>query len=225
MEKIFLIILGIIVILGGGIWFWTTFNNTTPAPASSLQVASTTITQTQATSSTATTTNATTTVPSNITEAILHTSMGDITIQFYPDQAPITVANFIKLAESGFYNGTKFHRVIEGFMDQGGDPLTKNDADEAQWGTGGPGYTIPDEITPSNNNVAGSIAMANTGQPNSGSSQFFINAVNNPSLNSAYTVFGQTIAGMSVVTAINNVPVDSQDRPLTPVVLESITLK
>lgn len=159
------------------------------------------------------------------TQATLHTTMGDITIEFLPEQAPGTVANFIKLAQSAFYDGTKFHRVIAGFMDQGGDPLTKDDSKMAQWGTGGPGYTIPDEITPQNNNAAGTIAMANTGQPNSAGSQFFINAVDNPNLNSGYTVFGKVTAGMSVVTAINNTPVDAQDRPLTPVVINSITLQ
>ena len=155
--------------------------------------------------------------------ATLHTNMGDITIEFFPQQAPNTVANFIKLASSGFYNGTKFHRVIQGFMDQGGDPLTKDDSKMAEWGTGGPGYSFNDEITSTNSNVAGSIAMANSG-PNTQGSQFFINAVDNPSLNSGYTVFGKVTSGMNVVTAINNVPVDSSDRPLTPVVLTSVTL-
>lgn len=157
--------------------------------------------------------------------AILHTSMGDITIEFSSDVAPQTVANFIKLAQSGFYNGTKFHRVIKGFMDQGGDPLTKDDTKQAQWGTGGPGYTIPDEISPTLQNVAGTIAMANTGQPHTAGSQFFINAVDNHFLDGSYTVFGHVTAGMAVVTAINNVKTDSSDRPLTPVVLESVTLQ
>jgi len=151
--------------------------------------------------------------------------MGDITIAFYPDQAPKTVANFIKLASSGFYDSVKFHRVIQGFMDQVGDPLTKDDSKMAQWGTGGPGYTIADEFGTTHPNVAGSVAMANTGQPNSGGSQFFINAVDNHFLDGKYTVFGHVTAGMNVVTAINNTPVDSSDRPLTPVVLTSITLK
>jgi cyclophilin family peptidyl-prolyl cis-trans isomerase len=156
--------------------------------------------------------------------ATLHTSMGDITIEFFPEQAPNTVANFIKLASSGFYDGTKFHRVIKGFMDQGGDPLTKDDSQMARWGTGGPGYQFNDEISSTNSNTAGSIAMANSG-PNTQGSQFFINAVDNPSLNSGYTVFGKVTAGMDVVTAINNTPTDSSDRPLTPVVVKSATLK
>jgi cyclophilin family peptidyl-prolyl cis-trans isomerase len=158
-----------------------------------------------------------------IMSATLHTNMGDITIEFFPQQAPNTVANFIKLASTGFYDGTKFHRVIKGFMDQGGDPLTKDDSQMARWGTGGPGYTFNDEITSANSNVAGTIAMANSG-PNTQGSQFFINAVDNHSLDSGYTVFGKVTAGMDVVTAINNVPTDSSDRPLTPVVLKSVTL-
>ncbi len=160
----------------------------------------------------------------NAQQATLHTSMGDITIEFFPQQAPNTVANFIKLASANFYDGTKFHRVIKGFMDQGGDPLTKDDSKKAQWGTGGPGYQFNDEISATNSNAAGTIAMANSG-PNTQGSQFFINAVNNPSLNKGYTVFGKVIAGMDVVTKINNTPTDSSDRPLTPVVVTSVTLK
>jgi cyclophilin family peptidyl-prolyl cis-trans isomerase len=159
-----------------------------------------------------------------IMQATLHTSMGDITLEFYPQQAPNTVANFIKLGSAGFYDGTKFHRVIKGFMDQGGDPLTKDDAMMARWGTGGPGYQFNDEVSATNSNTAGTIAMANSG-PNTQGSQFFINAVDNHSLDSGYTVFGKVTAGMDVVTAINNTPTDSSDRPLTPVVLKSVTLK
>jgi cyclophilin family peptidyl-prolyl cis-trans isomerase len=150
--------------------------------------------------------------------------MGDITIEFYTDQAPVAVENFIKLAQSGFYDSTKFHRVIKGFMDQGGDPLTKDDTKQAAWGTGGPGYTIQDEFGTAHTNVAGTIAMANTGAPNSSGSQFFLNAVDNHFLDGKYTVFGKVTAGMDVVTAINNVQTDLSDRPLTPVVLKSVTV-
>jgi len=161
----------------------------------------------------------------NVMQATLHTSMGDITVEFYPDQAPDAVQNFLKLASSGFYDNTKFHRVIKGFMDQGGDPLTKDDSQASAWGTGGPGYTIPDEFGTKYTNTAGTLAMANTGQPNSSGSQFFINAVDNHFLDGKYSVFGHVTAGMDVVTAINNTPTDASDRPLTPVVLKSITLK
>ena len=160
-----------------------------------------------------------------IMQATLHTSQGDITLEFYPEQAPKTVANFIKLAQSGFYDNTKFHRVIKGFMNQGGDPLSKDDSQAARWGQGGPGYAIADEITPTNDNAAGTIAMANSG-PNSAGSQFYINAVTNSSLNKGYTVFGRVTAGMDVVLAINNTATDrANDRPLQPIVLKSVTLK
>jgi cyclophilin family peptidyl-prolyl cis-trans isomerase len=150
--------------------------------------------------------------------------MGDITIQLFGSFAPNTVANFVKLAQSGFYDGVKFHRVIKGFMDQAGDPLTKDDSMMDRWGTGGPGYTIPDEITTAATNVAGTIAMANTGQPNSAGSQFFLNAVDNHFLDGKYTVFGKVTAGMDVVTAINNAQTGANDRPVTPIVIKSVTV-
>ena len=156
--------------------------------------------------------------------ATLQTSMGNITIEFLPNQAPNTVANFIKLAQSGFYDGTKFHRVIKGFMDQGGDPLSKDDSMMARWGTGGPGYQFNDEISVDNENTAGAVAMANSG-PNTQGSQFFINAVDNRgNLANSYTVFARVTSGMDVVTAINNVATGPNDRPLTPVVLQKVTL-
>ncbi len=162
-------------------------------------------------------------VTKKIMKATLQTNKGTITLEFYPQNAPQTVENFIKLAQSGFYDGTKFHRVIRGFMNQGGDPLTKDDSQKARWGTGGPGYKFNDEISANNSNAAGTIAMANSG-PNTQGSQFFINAVDNHNLDQGYTVFGKVTSGMDVVTAINNVPVDSADRPLEPVVLEKVLL-
>lgn len=228
-KIVFGIVVAILVVVGA-VWYFTSGGNAQPSSTAS-STASTvglvpTSTPTTITASSTTSTQAATTINlANVMQATLHTSMGDITIKFYPDQAPKTVANFIKLASSGFYDGTKFHRVIQGFMDQGGDPLTKNDADAAQWGTGGPGYTIPDEFGTTYTNTAGSVAMANTGQPNSGGSQFFINAIDNHFLDGKYSVFGHVIAGMDVVTAINNTPVNASDQPLTPVVLNSITLE
>ena len=219
MWKIILGIIAVIIVLGGGYWFLKGSGNPAMPSSAAQQMASSTVA-----TATSSTTNST---PTNITKnmtATLHTSMGDITVEFFADVAPKTVENFVKLAQSGFYDQTKFHRVIKGFMDQGGDPLTKDDAQKAKWGTGGPGYTIVDEISSKLTNVAGTLAMANTGQPNSGGSQFFINAVDNPSLNGGYTVFGKVTSGMSVVTAINNTPTDSSDRPLTPVVLKSVTI-
>ncbi len=155
--------------------------------------------------------------------AIMHTNMGDITLQL-SDTAPNTVANFKKLAGEGFYNGTKFHRVIKGFMNQGGDPLSKDDTKKSMWGTGGPGYKFNDEITATNHNDVGTIAMANAG-PNTNGSQFFINVAPNNFLDTKHTVFGHVTSGMDVVTAINNTATDPTDKPLTPVVIESITLK
>ncbi|HEY0908174.1 MAG TPA: peptidylprolyl isomerase [Candidatus Paceibacterota bacterium] len=159
----------------------------------------------------------------NIMNAILHTNMGDITIEF-SKSTPNTVANFVKLAKEGFYNGTKFHRVIEGFMNQGGDPLTKDDSKMAYWGTGGPGYKFADEITADNKNDAGTISMANAG-PNTNGSQFFINVAANNFLDSKHTVFGRVTAGAEVVMAINGVETGEADRPLKPVVINSIELK
>ena len=221
MWKIILSVVAVIIVLGGGYWFLKGSTEPAQNPLTSLGATQPGSASASSTSAMATTTTSTNT---KTMTATLHTSMGDITVEFYPDQAPKTVANFITLAESGYYNGTKFHRVIQGFMDQGGDPLTKDDSKQASWGTGGPGYTIPDEFGTTYTNVAGTLAMANTGAPNSGGSQFFINAVDNHFLDGKYTVFGKVTSGMSVVTAINNVPVDSNDRPLTPVVLTSVTV-
>ncbi len=158
-----------------------------------------------------------------IMKATLHTSKGDITITFNPE-TPKTVENFISLAKSGFYDGTKFHRVIKGFMSQGGDPLSKDDTKKDSWGTGGPGYKFADEITDTNSNDVGTIAMANAG-PNTNGSQFFINATDNNFLDTKHTVFGKVTAGLSVAETINAVPVDGGDKPLEAVVLKSITLE
>ena len=156
-------------------------------------------------------------------KATLHTNKGDIVIEFFDKQAPKTVANFEKLAQSGFYNGVKFHRVIKGFMIQGGDPLTKDDSKEALWGTGDPGYKFADEIGPQNRNDAGTISMANAG-PNTNGSQFFINVNGNNFLDGKHTVFGKVITGMEVVKEIENTKTDENDRPAQSVVIEGISL-
>jgi peptidylprolyl isomerase len=159
-----------------------------------------------------------------IMSATIKTNKGDIRIEFSKD-TPNTVANFVKLAKQGFYDGTKFHRVIAGFMNQGGDPLTKDDTMKARWGTGGPGYQFADEITPNNRNVAGTISMANAG-PNTNGSQFFINVADNGfSLDTKHTVFGKVTKGLDVVMAINKVETDEMDRPLSPVTILSISLE
>lgn len=161
--------------------------------------------------------------PNNIMNATFHTNMGDFTVEF-SKETPNTVANFVKLAQAGFYDGTKFHRVIAGFMSQGGDPLSKDDAMMARWGTGGPGYQFADEIKPTNRNAPGTISMANAG-PNTNGSQFFVNAADNSFLDGKHTVFGRVVAGMDVVNKINAVETGSNDRPLSPVIIEKIELK
>lgn len=154
--------------------------------------------------------------------AILHTNKGDIALEF-SDTTPNTVANFIKLAQAGFYDGTKFHRVIKDFMIQGGDPQTKDDSLMSRWGTGGPGYAFEDEIIPGNSNDVGTISMANAG-PNTNGSQFFINTANNNFLDTKHTVFGRVTDGMDVVEMIQEIPVDASDRPTSPVIIETVTV-
>ena len=175
--------------------------------------------------------NATSEVKEKIMNATLHTNKGNITIEFFDEQAPKTVANFLKLAKDGFYDGIKFHRVIKGFMIQGGDPLTKDDSKMDNWGTGGPGYKFADEIDPKSDlylkvgYAKGIVAMANSG-PNTNGSQFFIMAENYP-LPPLYTIFGKVNAGQDTVTKIENTPTTGAplDRPITAVVIESISLK
>jgi len=146
-----------------------------------------------------------------MTKVILHTTAGDIEIELHNDM-PITTGNFIKLAKSGYYDGTVFHRVIKNFMIQGGDPEGT--------GRGGPGYTIKDEFGTGHSNVRGTISMANTGRPDSGGSQFFINLVDNTYLDKenprtpyAHPVFGRVVKGMDVVDKIGNTPTTRGDRP------------
>ena len=148
------------------------------------------------------------------TKVLLNTTMGDITIELY-DNMPITAGNFEKLVREGFYNGVIFHRVIDNFMIQGGDPLGT--------GTGGPGYTIKDEFVAGSSNVRGTISMANSG-PNSGGSQFFINLADNtfldwdnPDSPSAHPVFGDVVEGMDVVDAIGKVQTGPGDKPVVEV--------
>lgn len=158
-----------------------------------------------------------------IMQAILQTNKGDITIEF-DTRTPKTVENFIKLAKEGFYDGTKFHRVIKGFMNQGGDPLTKDDTKMAYWGTGGPGYKFEDEISATNKNDAYTVAMANAG-PNTNGSQFFINVVNNNYLDPQHTVFAKVVSGKEVVDLINNTKTDQSARPVEPVIINKVILK
>jgi len=215
-----------LLIYGAVYWFFIRSNDELPVPRAAETAQTTQATQTtqadQVVENSITKTIATDN--KKIMSATLHTSMGDITIEFNPITTPQTVENFIKLAQAGFYDGTKFHRVIKGFMNQGGDPFSKDDSKMAQWGTGGPGYKFDDEITAGNSNDVGTISMANAG-PNTNGSQFFINVAQNNNLDTKHTVFGKVTSGLEVVMSINNTPTDSSDRPTTPVVLKSITLK
>ena len=142
---------------------------------------------------------------------LLKTNKGDITIELSADM-PITAGNFEKLVSEGFYNGVIFHRIIPGFMLQGGDPTGT--------GMGGPGYNIKDEFTNNNQNNRGTISMANAG-PNTGGSQFFINLVNNNFLDQKHPVFGKVVEGMDVVDKIASVQTNAQDKPLEDVIILS----
>ena len=147
------------------------------------------------------------------TEVTFYTSMGDFVTEMYDTLQPITAGNFVSLVNAKFYDGVIFHRVISNFMIQGGDPTGT--------GSGGPGYSIPDEFDPLTSNVQKSLAMANSG-PNTGGSQFFINLKDNLNLDSGYPVFGIVISNFSVVQAIGIVQTNSSDRPLVDVVMDSV---
>jgi cyclophilin family peptidyl-prolyl cis-trans isomerase len=159
----------------------------------------------------------------NMNIATIETTMGTVVLELFREQAPKTVENFVKLAQSGFYDGTRFHRVIAGFMIQGGDPLTKDLSMAGRWGTGGPGYTFADEISASNRNLAGTIAMANAG-PNTNGSQFFVNVADNNFLDTKHTVFGKVTLGMDVVKKIETAPTGAGDRPVTDVIVTKVTV-
>jgi len=161
-------------------------------------------------------------------DVILKTNFGDISIKLFSDKAPKTTENFKKLVSEGFYNGVKFHRIVEGFMLQGGDPLTKDDSQQNLWGTGGPGYSFEDEIYPGNSNVVATIAMANAG-PNTNGSQFFINIANNNFLDQKHTVFGEVVSGLDVVQQIETTETTvnlsgEKSLPVNPVIIEKATL-
>ena len=156
-------------------------------------------------------------------QAVLKTSVGDITVQFYNADSPKTVKNFMNLVQEDFYNGTKFHRVINDFMIQGGDPLSKDD-DRSRHGTGGPGYSFADEF---NNHklVKGSLAMANSGPDTNGSQFFIVTRIDTAWLDGKHTNFGFVVSGMDVVEKIESVSVDARDNPTDPVVINSIVLQ
>jgi peptidyl-prolyl cis-trans isomerase B (cyclophilin B) len=159
------------------------------------------------------------------TLAMLQTDMGDVTIKFFYDKAPNHVKNFVDLAASGFYDGTMFHRVIPGFMIQGGDPLTKKPEDPRQpYGTGGNGNV---RLKAEFNDVShkrGIVSMARSSDPNSASSQFFIVVKDSTFLDNQYSAFGEVVSGMDVADKIANVPRNAQDRPNSPVRIKKVLL-
>ena len=154
---------------------------------------------------------------------IIETNFGSIEFNLLPELAPETVRNFVKLAESEFYNGSLFHRVIPGFMIQGGDPNTKKPELRAQWGMGGPGYTVNAEIS-SRSHLRGIVSMARSTDPNSAGSQFFIVTTDSTFLDREYTVFGEVTQGMDVADKIVNLPRDQGDCPQEDAKMLKVTI-
>ncbi|TAN58650.1 peptidylprolyl isomerase [Patescibacteria group bacterium] len=155
--------------------------------------------------------------------AVLKTNFGDIVLELFLVDAPKTVENFIKLSKSGFYNGTKFHRVIKGFMIQGGDPNSKDD-DWSNDGMGGPGYKFEDEIN-SNKLVRGTLAMANAGANTNGSQFFIVTTEATPWLDGKHTAFGKVLNGMDIVDKIESVKVNESDHPTDDVIVNNIEIQ
>jgi len=157
-----------------------------------------------------------------MTDAIIKTSFGNIKFSLMSDIAPETVRNFSQLAKSGFYNGTLFHRIIPGFMIQGGDPNTKN-PDKSTWGQGGPGYNLKAEFN-SRSHLRGIVSMARATDPDSAGSQFFIVTSNSTFLDRQYTVFGEVVEGMEVADKIVNLPRDGNDCPKQEAKMLEVTI-
>jgi len=143
----------------------------------------------------------------------IQTKFGDVSIEFFSDAAPKTVENFMKLAKSGFYDGLLFHRIVPGFVIQGGDPNTKSAANRSRWGTGGPGWAVKAEFN-KNKHSRGALSMARSQDPNSAGSQFFIVLKDANFLDGQYTVFGHVTSGMDAVDKIAALKCDSADAPV-----------
>ena len=214
----------IVVIVIAVLWFFLDHRNKqlvpTGAPIGAESAATSTpaAPDTTTSQSSAASTNHTTPMKNFSHQITIVTSKGTIVFETYDADAPNTVKNFLTLADKGFYNGTIFHRVIEGFMIQGGDPTGT--------GRGGPGYQFADELDPSTPSykagyVRGTVAMANAG-PNTNGSQFFIMQADQ-SLPHNYTIFGRVTSGMDVVDAIAKAPRDASDKPLTPITMTKVT--
>src|SRR5881296_1367157 len=148
-----------------------------------------------------------------MTTGKIQTKFGDIALEFFADAAPKTVENFIKLAKGGFYDGLLFHRIVPGFVIQGGDPNTKSAAKRSTWGTGGPGWTINAEFN-KNKHSRGALSMARSQDPHSAGSQFFIVLKDSNFLDGQYTVFGRVTSGMDVADKIASLKTNSDDSPI-----------
>lgn len=146
------------------------------------------------------------------TKAVIETKFGNIELKFFPEVAPNHVNNFLELAKKGFYDGTTFHRVIPGFMIQGGDPNSK-DQDKSKHGMGGPGYMVKAEFN-DKPHKRGTLSMARSSNPDSAGSQFFICVADSPFLNKQYTVFGEVVGGIEIADKIVSQPRDKRDNPL-----------
>jgi len=157
-----------------------------------------------------------------MTDVVIKTGLGDIKFSLLPDIAPETVRNFVTLAKKGFYDGTLFHRVIHGFMIQGGDPNTKN-SDKSTWGQGGPGYNLKAEFS-SRSHLRGIVSMARANDPDSAGSQFFIVTSDSTFLDKQYTVFGEVVDGIEVADKIVNLPRDGNDCPEQEVKMLEVTI-
>ena len=155
--------------------------------------------------------------------AVVKTSEGTMVLEFWPDVAPNHVENFKKLARTGFYDGTCFHRVIPGFMIQGGDPNTKDEKLKSTWGGGGPGHTVKAEFN-SKHHARGVLSMARTADPNSAGSQFFICHADAPHLDNQYTAFGKLIKGEDVLDKIAATATEGSNRPVKRMNVESIKI-
>ena len=160
--------------------------------------------------------------------AVFKTSEGEMVAEFWPDVAPNTVENFKKLAKQGFYDGTAFHRIVKGFMIQGGDPLTKDESKESRWGTGDPGYKIKAEFN-EKLHEKGVLSMARSAQPDSAGSQFFIMLGRAPHLDRQYTGFGKLIKGEDVLEKIGDTPVTTsgsgeRSKPTQRITVESVKI-
>ena len=158
-----------------------------------------------------------------MTKVTIATNFGDIEFQLLPELAPETVRNFVTLAQSEFYNGTLFHRVIPGFMIQGGDPNTKKPELRSQWGMGGPGHNVKAEFS-SRSHLRGIVSMARAADPNSAGSQFFIVTTDSTFLDNEYTVFGEVTQGMDVADKIVNLPRDQTDCPEQEAKMVKVTI-